>query len=64
MNQEKLLLIGEVAKRLSVNTSTVYSLIKKGELKALKFGRLKVREETLNNYIKELEEVNACGKSL
>ena len=46
-----LLTVSEVAKMLKVNRNFVYKLIKDGELKAVKVGSIKVREDVLNEYI-------------
>lgn len=43
--------VKEVSKILKVNVHKVYDLIKSGLLPALKLGSLKVREETLNEFI-------------
>ena len=46
-----LLTVSEVAKMLKVNRNFVYKLIKDGELKAVKVGSIKVREDVLDEYI-------------
>ena len=46
-----LLTVSEVAKMLKVNRNFVYKLIKDGELKAVRVGSIKVREDALNEYI-------------
>lgn len=43
--------VSEVAKMLKVNKNFVYSLIKKGELKAVKIGSLKIKKSDLEEYI-------------
>lgn len=43
--------VKEVSKILKVNVHKVYDLIKVGLLPALKLGSLKVREESLNEFI-------------
>ena len=43
--------VKEVSKILKVNVHKVYDLIKSGLLPALKLGSLKVREESLNEFI-------------
>ena len=48
--------IAEVAKRLKVNRNTVYELIRKGRLKAVRLGSLKVREKALEEFLDTLEE--------
>ena len=48
--------IAEVAKRLKGNRNTVYELIRKGRLKAVRLGSLKVREKALEEFLDTLEE--------
>lgn len=48
----RLLTAGEVAEQLRVSTMTVYRLIKRGELRAVRVGRnYRVREEDLSAYL-------------
>lgn len=49
----ELLTIKEVSKRLKLNVSDTYKLIKAGHLKALKLGSLKVTSCELERFIKE-----------
>lgn len=45
--------VEEVATILKVNKNAVYDLIRKGFLKALKLGRLKVTRPTLLSFLRE-----------
>ena len=47
--------VKEVSKVLGVNVHVVYELIKKGLLPALKLGSLKVRKQTLENFVEKYE---------
>ena len=47
----KLYTVPEVAKILGVNKGSVYSLIHKGVLTAIKFGRYKVPEFAIANFL-------------
>lgn len=47
--------ITEVSKLLKVNRNFVYDEIKKGELKAIKIGSLKVRKTDLEEYLTRKE---------
>ena len=47
--------VKEVSKILKVNVHKVYDLIKSGLLPALKLGSLKVREESLNEFINKYD---------
>lgn len=49
----ELLTIKEVSKRLKMNTTDTYKLIKSGNLQALKLGSLKVTSLELERFIKE-----------
>nr|DAF76793.1 MAG TPA: Pyocin activator protein PrtN [Caudoviricetes sp.] len=49
----ELLTIKEVSKRLKLNVSDTYKLIKAGHLKGLKLGSLKVTSCELERFIKE-----------
>ena len=51
---QKIYTVTEVSKILRVNKNFVYALIKKGELKAVKLGSIKIKENDLNNYINNL----------
>ena len=54
--EEKLLYtVKEAAATLGVNVHIVYDLIKKGLLPALKLGSLKIRRESLEEFIKKYE---------
>lgn len=55
MPAEKLYTVQEVAEVLQTNPNYVYKLMNSGLLKYLVIGRRKVRESTLNNFIKEYE---------
>lgn len=55
MPVEKLYTVQEVAEVLQTNPNYVYKLMNSGLLKYLVIGRRKVRESTLNNFIKEYE---------
>lgn len=47
----ELLTIKEAASRLKVNKNTVYSLIKSGNIIALKLGALKITDKELDRFI-------------
>lgn len=47
--------VSEVARKLKVNTDFVYSLIKNGNLLALKLGSLKIRSTELERFLKYAE---------
>lgn len=47
--------ITEISKLLKVNRNFVYDEIKKGELKAIKIGSLKVRKTDLEEYLTRKE---------
>lgn len=49
----ELLTISEVAKRLKINATDTYKLIKSGHLQALKLGSLKVTSLELERFIRE-----------
>lgn len=53
--EEYLYTVEEVAAILKVNKNTVYNLIRKGLLIALKLGRLKVTRTTLITFLKEFD---------
>lgn len=51
---ERLLTAGEVAEQLRVSTMTVYRLIRRGELPAVRVGRnYRVRAQALEQYLGE-----------
>lgn len=45
----------EVSKILKVNVHKVYDLIRAGMLPALKLGSIKIRKESLNEFLKKYE---------
>lgn len=49
--------VSEVAKLLKVNRNFVYDIIKKGELRAIRVGSIKIRRDDLEAYINEREVV-------
>ena len=49
--------VSEVAKLLKVNRNFVYDEIKKGKLRAIKVGSMKIKCEDLEAYINEREVV-------
>jgi len=51
--QDLLYSVPEVAKLLKTNKNTVYDLIRKGYLKALKLGRLKITHAELIRFLEE-----------
>ena len=51
----ELFTIREVSKRLKMNTSDTYKLIKSGNLQALKLGSLKVTSYELERFIRDTE---------
>ena len=55
MNNSQLLLTpSDVAERLKLNSLTIYKYIRRGELKAAKFGRTyRISEKDLENFINE-----------
>nr|UVN03561.1 MAG: pyocin activator protein [Bacteriophage sp.] len=50
--------VSEVAKRIKINKSTVYELIKKGHLKALKLGSMKVTAAELESFLNKASEID------
>lgn len=50
--------VSEVAKRLKINKSTVYELIKKGHLKGLKLGSMKVTASELESFLNRASEID------
>ena len=59
MEYKPLYKVTEVAKILIVNTSTVYKLIKAGELPAIKLGDTKVRGTDLEKFIANYPAITA-----
>lgn len=49
----ELLTVAEVSKRLKINATDTYKLIKAGHLQALKLGSLKVTSLELERFIRE-----------
>ena len=49
--------VSEVAKLLKVNRNFVYDIIKKGELKAIRVGSIKIKRDDLEAYINQREVV-------
>lgn len=47
--------VSEVAKLLKTNVNYIYALIKKGFLPALKLGSLKIRKESVDEFLKKYE---------
>ena len=58
---DELLTINQVAKILKINSSSVYRLIHSHKLKALKLGALKVRAETLRQFLADIEAAQNGG---
>lgn len=46
-----LLTVSEVSKLLKVNKNHVYDAIKRGELKSVKIGSIKIKRDDLEKYI-------------
>lgn len=53
--EEVLYTVSETAKLLKTNTNYVYSLINLGILPALKLGSLKIRKESISEFLKKYE---------
>lgn len=49
--------VREVAKLLKVNRNFVYDIIKKGELKAIRVGSIKIKRDDLEAYINQREVI-------
>lgn len=49
--------VSEVAKLLKVNRNFVYDEIKRGSLKAIKIGSIKIKHEDLESYINQREVI-------
>jgi len=58
---DELLTVTEVAKKLKMNKSSVYSLIKNNVLISIKLGSIKVRASTLDRFIENLEREQNNG---
>ena len=59
----RLLTVAEVANVIRVSRMTVYRLIRRGQLKAIRVGRnYRVREDDLNDYL-EAQAVTELGTS-
>ena len=54
-NVKLLYSVKETSEVLGVSKHCVYDLINKGLLPALKLGSLKIRRETLENFVKDIE---------
>lgn len=52
---DELYTVKEVSKILKVNVHKVYDLIRSGMLPALKLGSIKIRKESLNEFLKKYE---------
>lgn len=50
--------VSEVAKRLKINKSAVYELIKQGHLKGLKLGSMKVTAAELESFLNRASEID------
>lgn len=57
MEKCKLYTVKEAAKLLEVSPNRLYGLIKEGKIKALDFGRWKIRADELDRFVNELPEV-------
>lgn len=62
-NMDELYTVKEVSKKLKVNIHKVYELVNAGLLPALKLGSLKIRKETLEDFMikyegKDLTDLN------
>ena len=49
--------VSEVASMLKVNRNFVYDLIKRGELKAIRIGSIKIKREDLEAYVNDQENI-------
>lgn len=54
-NDKMLYTVKEASATLGVNVRTVYELVKKGLLPAMKLGSLKIRKKTLESFLEEYE---------
>ena len=58
VNHPHFLTIGDVARRFSVNTTTVYRLVKQGRLPAFKVGnQWRFSEERLKEWVADRERI-------
>jgi excisionase family DNA binding protein len=55
--------VEETATVLMTNTDTVYSLIRKGSLRALKLGRIKIRGSDLEQFIEDYPVFQGEGQA-
>ncbi|WP_243115615.1 MULTISPECIES: helix-turn-helix domain-containing protein [Clostridia] len=56
MKEDKMLYtVKEAASVFGVNVHTIYELIKKGLLPAMKLGSLKIRKQTLESFLEKYE---------
>lgn len=55
--------VEETATVLMTNTDTVYSLIRKGSLRALKLGRIKIRGSDLEQFIEDYPVFQGEGQT-
>jgi excisionase family DNA binding protein len=63
MEKDTLLTVGEVAEYLHVVTITVYRMIDRGDLKAVKVGRVwRVRRDDLERYLNRPVPSNVAEK--
>lgn len=60
---EKLYTVSEASKLLKTNVHTVYSLIDHGLLPAIKLGRLKIRDEAIEEFLKQYEGMDLSNLS-
>lgn len=55
IHMDELYTVKEVSKILKVNVHKVYDLIRSGMLPALKLGSIKIRKESLNEFLKKYD---------
>ena len=55
LNEQILLSVNQASELLNIQVPTTYRLIKKGYLKALKLGVLKIRREEIDRFLREAE---------
>lgn len=58
MYMDELYTAKEVSKILKVNVHKVYDLIRAGMLPALKLGSIKIRKESLKEFLKKYEDMD------
>lgn len=58
IHMDELYTAKEVSKILKVNVHKVYDLIRAGMLPALKLGSIKIRKESLNEFLKKYDGMN------